>query len=155
MHGEEGHQRKQDLLLKACKYQGGCVARWQWRWHCRSSSEEEEVPGMPSTPSTALPRPRASGGAAEETSPVRDAAKPRAIPASPGPGLPSHSLLEITGEPGGVGGLGPGWPPPCRSPACFPVQVLGREPRAEKGLYGPKHAASSAQARRGGVQDQA
>lgn len=46
----------------------------------------------------AEPCQEAEPAATEQTSPVWDIAKPRAVLASPGPAWPSHSLLERTGS---------------------------------------------------------
>lgn len=57
--------------------------------------------------------------AAEQTSPLWDIAKPRAVQASPGPAWPSHSLLERTGnrEQGG--------PHPAAASNASQCQLLG------------------------------
>lgn len=77
--------------------------------------------------------------AAEQTSPVWDTAKPRAVLASPGPAWPSHSLLERTGsrEQGG--------PHPAAASNASQCQLLG-------GLVQPQ--AHSMQQPGSGMQDQ-
>lgn len=137
---EDGAETQQDLLLlEGCKLSRRRIAEGPRG----SSSEEEEVPGVPSTQAQPCQEPEPAAGLEGETSPARDAAKPRAVPASPEPGSPSRSLLEITG--GGLEGVvgtrvAPTLPQPC--------ELLG-----SKGVV---TAPSRLQAARAlGVQDQA
>lgn len=130
------------LLLEGCKLWRRRIAKGP----CGSSSEEEEVPGVPSTQGQPCQEPEPAAGLEGETSPARDAAKPRAVPASPEPGSPSHSLLEITGRGGRVGGgvWDQGGPHPAAALRASQGELPGGSHGQQRGCYSPKQAASSA-----------
>lgn len=61
--GKEGGEMQQDLLLlEGCKYRGDALPRVPMAWHCGSSSEEEEVPGVPSTQPQPCQEPEPAAG---------------------------------------------------------------------------------------------